>query len=89
MEQVERESEELRAEVGRTERENEELRSLKVWAGYPCAVCGGPLRGEVPRETAQWLLKNFAHTECLAHRWWDRASTLPNWGFGPQLHEAN
>ena len=36
----------------------EGLRPLEVWAGHPCAECGAPLRGVVPRETVGVLLKD-------------------------------
>ena len=41
------------------------LRPLGVWAGHPCALCGGALRGFVKPEVAEELLRDLAHKECL------------------------
>ena len=50
------------------DRELEQLRPLVVWAGHPCALCGGALRGVVEPEVAQELLRVLAHKECLQER---------------------
>ncbi len=63
----------------------EQMRPLGVWAGHPCALCGGTLRGVVDRKVAQALLKQCAHKECLTER--DRGSFL-SWGFASKLYEA-
>ena len=47
------------------DRELEQLRSMAVWAGHPCALCGSALRGVVEPEVARGLLKDLAHKECL------------------------
>ena len=63
----------------------EGLRPLEVWAGHPCAECGAPLRGVVPRETAGVLLKDLAHSECIQAG----EQSYLSWGFfSRRLYEA-
>ena len=70
------------------DRELELLRPLVVWAGHPCALCGGALRGVVEPEVARELLKALAHRECLQEREQGRSFPLTFSFLERPLYEA-
>ena len=79
---------EVELKLQKAERDLEELRPLRVWAGHPCYFCKEPLKGKVTPEVARELLKNLAHKECLEEHRRGGSFPITYTFFEPTLYEA-